>query len=684
MTSSTLPDHLQPHVQPAFAGSRGSVAGSAALAIAVLVGYFVLAAGLVAGLGLLALEAVTRSGTAAVGVKLGLLTGVVAVAVLRAAFVVERRGDGAPDGVLVSRQDEPELWALVDEVSADLDVPAPDDLRLVEDANAFVHQDTRLLGLVGGRRHMGIGLPLLHVLTVDQLRGVVGHELGHYAGGDTRVSALVHRAGATVARTSEHLGPQTTLGRLFAAYARLYSRVSLRVRRRQELRADAGSVRVVGRETHVQALTEVRAAAAAWTFLVSRYVVPLWRSGAAPEDLFAGYRRLLAEPTRQAQLEEVRARAPQDEVEDPYDSHPSMAARVDHVRSLPDRAAPGDGRSARTLLRDAATAERQVTEHVNARVLGDLPQGRVSLDVEVLDPDPYTADLLTPVGVLARATAAVDGLEGPGGLDRTLRLLEAGRDDELVTALTGDRRERGEDARREDLRGLVLGPVVLSAECALAADGHGDWQVDWASPLHFVDARGEDVDLAEVAGQALDGHGVRGLRAALTAAGVPLEAQALPVIGDVPDDAGDAVIAVWPDLYRGWRLYDGFVTRDRLVLVRQRRRWGHTVRRGVAAQYPLFHARVRRDTAARLSSVLRAPLTAAGQSAETCSVEWDELASVHLRRGVLVASVLRLPGLGRPWDRLKAEHGDPATACDEMAALLRQLVGNRLDTKVRA
>jgi hypothetical protein len=210
--------------------------------------------------------------------------------------------------------------------------------------------------------------------------------------------------------------------------------------------------------------------------------------------------------------------------------------------------------------------------------------------------------------VLARATAAVDGLEGPGGLDRTLTLLEAGRDAELVTALTGDRRDLGEDARRHDSRRLVLGPVVVSAECALAADGLGDWRVDWASPLHFVNAVGEDVDLARALEQGLDERGVRGLRGALTAAGVPLDAEALPTVDDVPDDDADTVIAVWPDLYRGVRRYDGFVTSERLVLVRQRWRWAHSVRRGIAAQCPLFHGRVRQDTAARLSAVLSVPL----------------------------------------------------------------------------
>ena len=684
MTASTLPDRVHAPAPPPLTVSRSSVAASAALAVAMLVGYFVLAAAIVAGLGLLAFEAVTRPGAAAIGAKLGLVAGVVAVAVLRAAFLVERRGDDAPDGVLVSRQDEPELWALIDEVSAELGVRPPDDLRLVDDANAFVHQDTRLLGLVGGRRHMGIGLPLLHVLTVDQLRGVVGHELGHYAGGDTRVSALVHRAGTTVARTSQHLGPQTRLGRLFSAYARLYARVSLRVRRRQELRADAGSVRVVGREAHVRALVEVRTAAAAWSFFMSRYVVPLWQAGAAPQDLYAGYRRLLADPSRQAQLDEVRAGATEAEPDDPYDSHPTLAARVEHVRQLPDRGAPGDDRLARALLRDAPATERQLTEDLNSRALSALPQDRYAFDAARLEPGPYAADVLAPVAALVRATAAVDGLEGPAGLGRTLDLLEAGRDEELVVALTGDRRDLGPEARRNDLRRLVLGPVVRSAECALVAVGRARWQVDWASPLHLVDEQGEDLELVPALEQALDEHGITGVRATLTAAGVPLDAQALPDVGDVPDDETDAVLAVWPDLYRGRRLYDGFVTRDRLVLVRQRHRYAHRMRRGIAAQYPLFHARVRRDTAQRVSAVLTVPLSEAGRSAETHTVRWDELAAVHLRQGRLISAVLSLPGLDRPWDRLKAENGHAETDAREMAALLRMLVGDRLQTKVDA
>jgi hypothetical protein len=44
--------------------------------------------------------------------------------------------------------------------------------------------------------------------------------------------------------------------------------------------------------------------------------------------------------------------------------------------------------------------------------------------------------------------------------------------------------------------------------------------------------------------------------------------------------------------------------------------------------------------------------------------------------------VLQFHGLGKPWDRLKTERGGTGTDIEGMAALLRRLIGDRLDTKV--
>ena len=178
----------------------------------------------------------------------------------------------------------------------------PARILLVPEVNAFVLQTGGLLGLRPGERVMAIGLPLMEALTVDQLRGVVAHELGHYAGGDTRLGGLTYRAGASIGRTIENLGPDTWLGRPFAAYGRRYMAISQRVRRRQELTADAAAVRLAGRENHMTALRRIKVSSYAFDHFLRRYLAPLWQRGCDAENAFDGYRALLADPTRQEEL----------------------------------------------------------------------------------------------------------------------------------------------------------------------------------------------------------------------------------------------------------------------------------------------------------------------------------------------------------------------------------------------
>jgi Zn-dependent protease with chaperone function len=45
------------------------------------------------------------------------------------------------------------------------------------------------MGRRAGRRYLYLGVPILQVLTVSQLRAVLAHELGHYSRGHTRFGA---------------------------------------------------------------------------------------------------------------------------------------------------------------------------------------------------------------------------------------------------------------------------------------------------------------------------------------------------------------------------------------------------------------------------------------------------------------------------------------------------------------
>lgn len=81
----------------------------------------------------------------------------------------------------------------------------PGEVYLVGDMNAWVAERGGLMGF-GGRRVMGIGLPLLQLLSVSQFAGVLAHEFGHYYGGDTKLGPWIYKTRAAIGRTLAGLG----------------------------------------------------------------------------------------------------------------------------------------------------------------------------------------------------------------------------------------------------------------------------------------------------------------------------------------------------------------------------------------------------------------------------------------------------------------------------------------------
>lgn len=57
----------------------------------------------------------------------------------------------------------------------------PAKVYLVPEVNAWVCERGGFMG-IGSRMVMGIGLPLLKLLNVDEFKGVIAHEFGHYYG----------------------------------------------------------------------------------------------------------------------------------------------------------------------------------------------------------------------------------------------------------------------------------------------------------------------------------------------------------------------------------------------------------------------------------------------------------------------------------------------------------------------
>lgn len=470
----------------------------AATAVVMLAGFYLVAFGL---LGLMVWWSLWffRNDEEVNGSKLAIAAVFVAISIVIALWKVARARPEAPTGPTLSESDAPTLWATVRELATVADTRVPDEIRLAPDVNAAVSEETRLLGLVGGRRTLYLGIPLVQVLDVGQLRSVIAHELGHYSRSHTRLGPLTYRGRQAIGATVEQL-EGNLVGIVLKQYAKLYLVVGAAVNRRQELEADQLSVQVAGRATAQSALREIPLADAAWNFYLGSYVDMGWETGYAPtaEAFFGGFGELLV--GRADELETMRADAPPAE-QSRWDSHPSIAARVAAMETMPDPAPLRDSRPATALVdnfdRHAAAVARHVLKVEN----------RTQLEWSELTARALAEERQRTVDVVFRGAARVAG-EPRGSLATLLDVVESGQQVALGA-------EIGVDDLTDALRVAISGSLVTS--------GAAHWQHSWSGPATLADAAGAEIDVAPLVALAADPATVPTARMRLGELGVDVD-----------------------------------------------------------------------------------------------------------------------------------------------------------------
>jgi heat shock protein HtpX len=334
-----------------------SIAIRAALALALMVGFYLLAVGIAAALLAIPLLEVRY---------LGHLTGkITLVAVMGAGTILwsilPRRDRFEDPGPRLEPAEHPRLFAAIREVARATGQAMPVEVFLVPQLNAWVAQRGGIMGF-GSRRVMGLGLPLLEALGVRQLKAVLAHEFGHYHGGDTRLGPWIYVTRAAIGRSIGQLERQgSALAKPFEWYGHAFLRITHAVSRRQEFTADALAARAVGAEAQREALRTIYSASDAFDRYWRDELVPALQHGLRP-PVASGYRHYLAAapvvPAVAASLEQAMAQT----ASDPYDTHPSLAERLAALDGLPE----GESRSldsrALTLLDRLSELEARLIE----------------------------------------------------------------------------------------------------------------------------------------------------------------------------------------------------------------------------------------------------------------------------------------------------------------------------------
>jgi Zn-dependent protease with chaperone function len=461
----------------------------AALAVVLLAGFYLIVAAITAGIVVLDYFCV-RYGHAG-GFKVAAFATLGGLAMLRGVFVVGLRRDAEQPGVAVTPHDEPELWRTVTELAARVRTRVPDEIRLVPDVNAAVSEDARLLGLIRGRRHMYVGVPLMLTLGADELRAVLCHELGHYSGSHTRLGGITYRGRTSLIRTIERLGGHAIIRGVFLLYAKLYLRVSQAVSRRQELEADAAAVAIAGRRPMGDALRKVRASAATWEFYVNTHCRLIGPAQARPADLFAGFYSLFHEPSMGAELAKL-VEAPEER--SPYDSHPSLAERLAAIERLPEPSVRPDPRPALSLLADP----RRAALHTQASMLTEEAMRLPVLEwPQIVERGLWTAsnaealkDVFEAVGQMAQTPRPT--------VDTVLRVLAGGGAADLGSRL------RHANWQGDDTAELVSRVVARAFEGLLIQAGRARYVFSWSDLAKLRGSDGNEIDLADLVHRAVD------------------------------------------------------------------------------------------------------------------------------------------------------------------------------------
>ena len=208
-----------------------------------------------------------------------------------------------PEGLEIRRADAPALFTMLDELRAKLRSAPVYRVVLSWDCNAGVSAIPRL-GLLGWpRHHLELGLPLLEVLSVDELRGVLAHELAHISAQHGRLSGWIYRQRRSWMQAFAQLERRRSAGRVsldgalrkffgwfwprFSAHAFVLSRMN-------EFEADAVAARLGGPGHMASALLGIRL----YNRLLGEQFWPeLWRGVAEhpepPADVFQRLRAAL-------------------------------------------------------------------------------------------------------------------------------------------------------------------------------------------------------------------------------------------------------------------------------------------------------------------------------------------------------------------------------------------------------
>jgi Zn-dependent protease with chaperone function len=270
-------------------------------------------------------------------IAVGLGAAACIILLVRAIVLMLRIPPTVVAGRLISEQRGPFLWKYIRDLSSNIKALPPENIVVGFENNFFVIDAAVkcFSGLVKGRT-LYLSLPLCRILNEAELRAIVGHELGHFKGNDTKFSrrfAPIYR-GATEALASlqQNMSESITSVGMMPALSVLsyffesFATAKNEIGRDRELAADRVGAELSSREAAASALVKTHAFGDSWGSALQRMRERLNTGNPVP-NVSAVFGEFVAENADSSRLigldDECLAH--------PMDTHPPLKARLESL-----------------------------------------------------------------------------------------------------------------------------------------------------------------------------------------------------------------------------------------------------------------------------------------------------------------------------------------------------------------
>ncbi|MDV6234438.1 M48 family metallopeptidase [Leptospira ellisii] len=251
----------------------------------------------------------------------GVGSGLVALFMIKALFFVKKGNMG--DEFEITPESQPQLFHFLYKLAEETGAPKPHRVFLSAQVNACVFYDLSVLNFFfPSKKNLEIGLALVNVLSISELKAVLAHEFGHFAQRSMAVGNWVYIAQQVAAHL---IGKRDALDKFLASLSRFDIRVawigwvlrlviwSLRsalesffnlivlaqraLSREMEFQADLVAVSVTGSDALIHALHKLQAADEAWE-TTQGFLFDHIRTGKVAKDIFPIHSKVIDQSRR--------------------------------------------------------------------------------------------------------------------------------------------------------------------------------------------------------------------------------------------------------------------------------------------------------------------------------------------------------------------------------------------------